>query len=281
MEILPLAGKVGFVTGAGRSRGIGRAAAVELARAGADVVVTDIARPGPRVAGYPTVAEDDRGLQAAVGEIEALGRNALALSLDVTSEAEVSAAIDQTVAAMGGIDVLFNNAGTPVGVKPFLEQTDDDWNLSWEVHVMGMVYTSRAVIPIMKERGGGVIINNSSASGLRVLPGYAAYTATKHAVIGLTKTLALEFGVDGIRAVSICPGDIDTNMTDVGMALSVEHFGVDLQDQESLAPLETIGLRRRGTPEEIGRVVAWLASDAASYVTGNAMLIDGALMEGI
>jgi 3-oxoacyl-[acyl-carrier protein] reductase len=281
MENLPLAKKVAFVTGAGRARGIGRAAAFELARAGADVVVADIARPGPRLAGSPTVAEDDRGLRAAVDEIESLGRRALALSLDVTNEDEVIAGVETAVAEFGGIDILFNNAGTPVGVKPFLDLNNAAWQLSWNVHVMGMVYTCRAVVPLMRERGGGVIINNSSASGIRTLPGYGAYTATKHAVVGLTKTLALEFGADRIRAVAICPGDIDTDMTDIGMALAVEHLGVDPVEQESLAPLDTIGLRRRGQASEVGKVVAWLASDGASYVSGNSMLIDGALMEGI
>ncbi len=276
-----LTGKVAVVTGAGRPRGIGRAAAIELARAGADVVVTDLARPGPRVAGIPTVAEDEEGLQDAVTEIESMGRRGKAFPLDVTAEADVVEVIDRVQAEFGGVDILFNNAGTPVGVKPFLELDNEAWDLSWKVHVMGMVYTSRAVIPLMRERGGGVIINNSSASGLRALPGYAAYTATKHAVIGLTKTLALDFGVDGIRAVSICPGDIDTDMTDLGMALAVEHFGVDPDQQESLAPIDTIALRRRGQASEIGKVVAWLASDGASYVSGNSMLIDGALMEGI
>lgn len=275
-----LDGKVAFVTGAGRRRGIGRAAAVELARAGADVIVTDLARPGPRIAGIPTVAEDDTGLQEAAAEIVALGRRSLALPLDVTNEADVIAAVDTAVARFGGIDILFNNAGTAVGVKPFMELSRSDWETSWQVHVMAMVYTCRAVVPIMQRRGGGVIINNSSASGLRALPGYGAYTATKHAVIGLTKTLALEFGAAGIRAVSVCPGDIDTDMTDIGMALAVEYGGVDPAEQTSLAPLDTIGLRRRGRPEEVGRVVAWLASDGASYISGDSMLIDGALMEG-
>ena len=275
-----LDGKVALVTGAGRPRGIGRAAAIELARAGADVIVTDLARPGPRIAGIPAVAEDDTGLHEAAAEIVSLGRRSLALPLDVTNEADVVAAVDAAGAQFGSIDILFNNAGTAVGVKPFMELSTHDWETSWQVHVMAMVYTCRAVVPIMQQRGGGVIINNSSASGLRALPGYGAYTATKHAVIGLTKTLALEFGAAGIRAVSICPGDIDTDMTDIGMALAVEYGGVDPAEQASLAPIDTIGLRRRGQPEEVGRVVAWLASDGASYISGNSMLIDGALMEG-
>ncbi len=276
-----LDGKVALVTGAGRLRGIGRAAALELAKAGAHVIVTDIARPGPTIAGMPTVAQDDTGLREAVDEIESLGRRSMAVALDVTKEAEVTAAIAAAVATFGGIDILFNNAGTPVGVKPFLDLSEADWRLSWDVHVMGTVFMCRAVIPIMRQRGGGVIINNSSASGLRALPDYGAYTATKHAVIGLTKTLALEFGPDGIRAVAICPGDIDTDMTDIGIALEAQLHGGDPAERESLAPLDSIGLRRRGTAAEIGRVVAWLASDGASYVSGNSLLIDGALIEGM
>ena len=133
----------------------------------------------------------------------------------------------------------------------------------------------------MQANGGGVIINNSSASGLRALPDYGAYTATKHALIGLTKTLALEFGPDGIRAVAICPGDIATDMADLGMELVAAQSGVVVSEMESLAPLDTIALRRRGEAAEVGRTVAWLASDGASYISGNALLVDGGLMEGM
>ena len=276
-----LEGKVAYVTGAGRPRGIGRAAAIELARAGADVVVSDLARPGPRIGGLPTVAEDDVGLHEAVAEIEAFGQRGRAVALDVTDEDEVRSAVAMATEHFGGIDVLFNNAGTPVGVKPFMDLSTDDWMRSWGVHVMGCVFMCRAVIPVMRARGGGAIINNSSASGLRALPDYAGYTATKHALIGLTKTLALEFGPDGIRAVAICPGDIATDMADLGIVLASQEAGIDASERESLAPLDTIGLRRRGQPEEVGRLVAWLASDDASYLTGNAMLVDGALMEGL
>ena len=277
----PLDGKVAFVTGAGRPRGIGRAAAIELARAGADVVVSDVARPGPRIGGRPTVAEDDGGLRESVAEIEGLGRSALALMLDVTDENEVRAGVEAAVDHFGRIDVLFNNAGTPVGVKPFMELSTDDWMHSWGVHVMGCVFMCRAVVPTMRANGGGVIINNSSASGLRALPDYGAYTATKHALIGLTKTLALEFGPDGIRVIAICPGDIATDMADLGIELAAQQSGLDPVEQESLAPLETIALRRRGEAAEVGRAVAWLASSGASYISGESIVIDGALMEGL
>ena len=281
MSDRPLRGKVAFVTGAGRPRGIGRAAAIELAGAGAHVVVSDLARPGPRIGDLATVAENETGLNEAVSEIEDLGQQGLAVVLDVTNEDEVRAGVEAAIAHFGRIDVLFNNAGTPVGVKPFLELSTDDWMRSWNVHIMGCVFMCRAVVPTMQANGGGVIINNSSASGLRALPEYGGYTATKHALIGLTKTLALEFGPDGIRAVAICPGDIATDMADLGMELAAAQSGVAVNELESLAPLDTIALRRRGKAAEVGRTVAWLASDGASYISGNALLIDGGLMEGM
>ena len=275
-----LLGRVALVTGAGRSRGIGYATAIALARAGADVVVTDLARAGEKVAGVSAVAEDREGIDACVSEIEALGRRALGLPLDVTSESEAVEVVSAAVDRFGGIDIAFNNAGTPMGVAPFLELTPRQWAVSWEVNVMGTVNVCKAAIPVLLERGGGSIINNSSLSGLKGLPNYGAYTATKHAVVGLTRSMALEFGTRGIRVNTICPGDIETDMTDIGIALAREQEG-SVVGEVSLSPLDTIALRRRGLPADVADVVVWLASDAASYVTGAAIKVDGGLAEGI
>ena len=136
MTVESLVGKVALVTGAGRPRGIGFASALALARAGADVVVTDLARPGETVAGVTSVAEDASGIDACVGQIEALGRQALGLPLDITSEAEVGDVVAATVERFGGGDVVFNNAGTPAGVAPFLDLTPHQWSLSWDVNVI-------------------------------------------------------------------------------------------------------------------------------------------------
>jgi len=280
MTVESLVGKVALVTGAGRSRGIGFASALALARAGANVIVTDLARPGEKVAGISAVAEDASGIAACVEEIEGFGGQALGLPLDITDEAEVADVVTAAVGHFGGIDILFNNAGTPAGVAPFLELTAHQWSISWDVNVIGTVNVCRAIIPVMQDRGGGSIINNSSRSGLRGLPNYAAYTATKHAVIGLTKTLALEFGADGIRVNAICPGDIDTDMTEIGMALAEEQEG-SVVGEGSLSPLDMIALGRRGRPTDVADVVVWLASEQASYVTGTALLVDGGLSEGI
>lgn len=277
----PLDGKVALVTGAGRARGIGRAAALELARQGADLIVTDLGRSADvSMAGLSTVATDRTELDALVSEIEALGRRALGLSLDVTDEDEVRAVVEEAVAGFGRIDVLFNNAGTPLGAQPFLDLSDRAWGLSWGVNVMGIVRLCRHVIPVMQRRGGGSIINNSSAAGLKVLPGYAAYSATKAAAIGLTKALALDFGRDRIRVNAVCPGDVDTQMGDIARRLFV---GVSVEEvpMRGDEPVEEIALGRRGRPEDVADVVAWLASDASSYVTGTAILVDGAMPQGL
>lgn len=277
----PLDGKTALVTGAGRERGIGRAAALELAVQGADVIVTDLARPsGQSMAGLPTVATDRSELDDVVVQIESLGRRSLGLSVDITSEAEVQEAVGFVTASFGSIDVLFNNAGTPLGAQPFLDLEDEDWNLSWNVNLMGAVLLCRHVIPLMQAHGGGSIVNNSSAAGLKVLPGFAAYSATKTAVVGLTKALALEFGKDGIRVNAVCPGDIDTQMGDIALRLASGPPEAQ-PPSNGAAPTETIALGRRGLPEDVAGVVAWLASDASSYVTGAAIPVDGAMPQGL
>lgn len=274
-----LEGKVAIVTGAGRDRGIGQATALELARRGAAVVATDLARPAPDLAwdGIPTVAEDMAVLDKTVEDIKKEGGQAIAMAVDVRSEAEIKDCVARTVDAFGGVDVLFNNAGTGLGAQPFFELSDEIWDLSWRINVMGMVWLCRAAIPQMQERGGGSIINNSSVSGLRAFPDFAAYTATKHAVIGLTKVLALEFGRDGIRANAVCPGDIDTQMGDLSQALLIE-AGLISDVSE---PLPTIGVARRGVGADVAQVVAWLAGPASGFVSGTTITIDGAWPEGL
>lgn len=279
--MLPLEGKTALVTGAGRARGIGRAAALELARQGADVIVTDLARPSNEsMVGLPTVATDRTELDNVVLQIEKLGRESLGLSVDVTNEVEVQEAVERATASFGAIDVLFNNAGTPLGAQPFLDLGDEDWDLSWSVNVMGIVHLCRHVVPVMQNHGGGSIVNNSSAAGLKVLPGYAAYSVTKAAAIGLTKALALDFGEDGIRVNAVCPGDIDTQMGDIARRLATRAPNAEPPPGGDV-PTEAIALGRRGLPEDVASVVAWLASEASSYVTGATIPVDGAMPQGL
>lgn len=278
----PLRGRVAIVTGAGRARGIGRATAIELAGQGADVVVADLGRPSPgtEMFGQPTVATDLEGVHETVRRIEALGRRALGVAVDVTRRDEVEACVAQAVAAFGRVDILSANAGTPVGAHSFLELEDADWERSWQVNVMGIVHFVRAVVPYMQARGGGAIVTTASLAGVLATAGMAAYNTTKFAVVGLTKSLAMDLGRLGIRANAVCPGDIDTQMEDVGLQGYAQQWGVT--PVEAAASLEdSIALGRRGTPEDVARLVAFLASDAAAFVNGAAVVIDGGMGGGI
>jgi 3-oxoacyl-[acyl-carrier protein] reductase len=187
-----LEGKVAIVTGAGRPKGMGRASALKLAEQGASVVVTDLAqkREDLMIEGLLGIGDEPGALEKVVSEIEALGSKGLAMAVDVTDTDQIRACVEKTCETFGGVDILFNNAGTAIGVGPFLDILSANWDLSWQVNVKGMMEFCRAVIPRMIERGGGSIINNASMAGLGAEPGYGAYVVTKFAVVGLTKLLA-------------------------------------------------------------------------------------------
>jgi NAD(P)-dependent dehydrogenase (short-subunit alcohol dehydrogenase family) len=265
-----LNGKVALITGAGRPRGIGRASALQLARAGADVAVTDLVRNNA----------EQQSLDAVVAEIRSAGGSAVGIAMDVTDRARISDCVARIHKQFGAIDILFNNAGSPVGVGPFLELTDTQWDVSYQVHIKGMVDVCREVIPIMQRRGGGVIINNASLAGLGAEPLMAAYTATKFGAVGLTKAIACEFGGDGIRCNAICPGMVNTEMGDA----EVELFRAPGQSAADVrkALAQNISLQQRwADPEEIAEVVVFLAGPQASYLTGVALPVAGGLPAGL
>ncbi len=276
-----LDGKVAIVTGAGRERGIGVASAREMARRGAAVMLTDLARPAPELEffGRPTVAEDMTGLEAAVAEIVGAGGSAAAMAVDVRSEDEVKACVEATVERFGTVDILFANAGTPIGAQAFFDLDDNIWEQSWRINVMGTVYAARAVLPIMQEKAAGSIIINSSTAGLKVWPDFAAYSATKFAAIGLTKSLATDFGKHGIRVNAVCPGDIDTQMGDIATELMLQAGLISEDEKHLTSPAVAIG--RKGIGADVADVVAWLAGDGARYVTGVTIPVDGGWAEGL
>lgn len=265
-----LQGKVALITGAGRPRGIGRATAMRLASAGAVVVVTD------RVAGDG----ERESLDSVIAEIRASGGSAEGLDLDVTDPARIRDVVSRVDAQLGGIDILFNNAGTPIGAGPFLELTDVQWDHSYRVHIKGMADMCREVIPVLKRRGGGAIINNASVAGLGAEKYMAAYTATKFGVVGLTKAIAREFGADGIRCNAVCPGLVDTGMGDVEVELFREPGQSADETRKLLARDVSLG-QRWARPEEIAAAVAFLASPEASYLTGVALPVAGGLPPGL
>lgn len=244
------AGKVAFVTGA--ASGIGRAAALAFAREGASVVVAD-------------VSQQDN--QETARLIQERGGRALAVRCDVTRAEDVKAALDETVAAYGRLDVAFNNAGVePKKVGPIAELEDEEWDRILDIDLRGVFLCMKYEIPLMLRQGAGAIVNTSSGAGVIGIKGNAAYTAAKHGLIGLTRAAALDYAAQNVRINAVCPGYIDTPMM-------ARFTGGTAEGRARVVSEEPIG--RMGRPEEIANAVLWLCSDAASFTVGHALIVDG------
>lgn len=244
-----LEGKVGIVTGG--SAGIGRATALAAASEGAAVVVSDV--------------DEERG-EAVAAEIRDGGGEAAFVRCDVSSDGEVEQMVAATVERFGHLDFAFNNAGIEGVPAPVQEATPELWARIIAVNLTGVWSCMRHQVPHLLARGGGSIVNCSSIAGLVGFPGMTGYVASKFGVVGLTKTVALEGAEHGVRVNAVCPGVIDTEM--------VERFTRgDAEAEQQLVASEPMA--RMGTPREIADTVVWLCSDKASFVTGQAIAVDG------
>ena len=269
--MLTLKDKVAIVTGAAHPMGMGYATARRLADAGAKVVLTD------------RVVDDQSraSLEARAAEVVKAGGDAIAIAVDVTVREQIDACIVAVKTRYGGIDILFNNAGSPAGCGDFLSMSDQQWDISYQVNLKGLADFCQAVLPGMIQQGGGAIVNNASLSGLGAIPLMAAYTATKFAVVGLTKALAAEFGPHKIRINAVCPGMIWTQMGQSEIEHLQEEGESSEQAKQRLVSADIVPLERWAEPEEVADAVVYLASDAASYISGVALPVAGGMAPGL
>lgn len=239
--------KVAIVTGG--SFGIGRATAIAFAKKGAKIAVVDW-------------LEDSETLNV----IKSLGGEAIFIKCDISKPEDVKAMVEKVIATFGRLDYAFNNAGIEGNNGSVYECTEENWDKTIGINLKGIWLSMKYEIPEMLKQGKGVIINCASIAGLVGFPGLPAYVASKHGVIGLTKTSALECAKLGIRVNAVCPGAIKTPMID-------RITGNKKEVEEQFAAMEPIG--RLGQPEEVANAVLWLCSDDASFITGHAMAVDG------
>jgi len=247
---LGLEGKVALITGAGSPVGFGKGIALTLAKHGCDIIVNDI---------------DLEGAQKTANEVDALGRKAMPIKADVTKIDEVKEMVKKALASFNKIDILVNNAGRTTTPTPFVNTPEENWEIVINLNIYGVFHCTKAVLPQMLERKSGKIINIASGAGLSGMPRCVHYGATKAAIIAFTKGLAKEVVSSGINVNAVAPGIGDTNFLRTG----------NFPPGELERAVSTVPTKRPTTPEDVGNMVAYLASDIANQIVGQTFLVDG------
>jgi NAD(P)-dependent dehydrogenase (short-subunit alcohol dehydrogenase family) len=271
-----LEGKVALITGAGKRNGIGFGIAERLAAAGVDVVISDLVAP-PRQdlpISYGSLEE----MESLAGELRAShGVRALAVGMDVTSTESIDEAMSLLSRQFGGLDFVFNNAGTVFGAPQPIHRYDEaSWIRTFDVNLHGVFRVSKAAVALMQGRAGA-IVNIASKAGKSPAPLNGAYAASKAGVIMVTRVMALELGRENIRVNAVCPGLIKTDLQKGNIALKAHVWGVDVDEAEKRLN-DSVPLGRMGDVREVADVCVYLVSDNASYITGQAINVGGGLL---
>lgn len=260
---LGIKGKVALVTGG--NKGIGKASAIEMAKEGCNLVIT---------------GRNEADLAATDKELQAVGVKTLAVAADLEKAEEVERLVSKAFEVFGQVDILFNNAGHSHPTTP-IDATDEEWRSQLDIHLMACVRTCRLILPKMIENKWGRIINMGSMYGIAPGVGVADYNAAKAAVINYTRSIAMYYSKDGICANAICPGLIHTEIWDKLADNLGRELGKTREEILRSAAAQASSIKRYARPEEVGKVVAFLASESASYITGCAIQVDGGALAGI
>lgn len=268
-----LKGKAAIVTGSGRKGGIGEAIVKRLAAEGCRIVVSDLgAAKGDEFSEEHIGASAE--MLAIADECRDLGAEAIAVPCDVRMEAECQALVERTVEAFGRVDILVNNAGVGYLMEPFTEFRESSWDAVLDVNLKGAFLCSKHAAIRMRHQGGGSIVNIASQAAKSGFPFAAAYTASKHGLVGLTRSNAVELGRHGIRVNAVCPNHITTGLGHWQNRFFSEKLGLDY-DTYLKGIVDKNPLGRTGLTEDIAKAVAFLCSDEASYITGEALNVSG------
>lgn len=268
-------GRTAVITGSGRRKGLGEAIAKRLAEDGANIVISDIGQQRDDATGADHIGSTDE-MEAIAADMRALGVEASTAVCDVRSLSEVKTLANHAVETHGSLDIWINNAGIGYLLKPLMEVSEDDWRATIDVNLTGAFFGLQTAAGIMIDQGkGGRIVNIASQAAKSGFAHCQAYTSSKHGLVGLARSAAMELGPHGITVNNVCPNHVTTGLGAWQNEYSYKAGGFDSVEDYMTAMLKRIPMRRNGLPEDTANAVAWLCSNEASYVTAESMNVSG------